>query len=142
MIRAMIRQAVLLVCLAGAAAAQEMTSAPGGLIRVLDKLTGVVADFDLARGQSQSLGRLTVLLDECRYPTEDPAAEAAAHLTVTDSLLTTAAFSGWMIASSPALSALDHPRYDVWVLACDYPRPDPSDEPEPAPEATTDAEGQ
>jgi hypothetical protein len=132
----MIRLTAFLVCLAGAVQAQEMTSAPGGLIRVLDKLTGVVADFDLARGQSQSLGRLTVLLDECRYPTEDPAAEAEAHLTVTDSLLTTTAFSGWMIASSPALSALDHPRYDVWVLACDYPRA------EPAPEATSEGEGE
>ena len=27
-------------------------------------------------------------------------------------------FSGWMFASSPALSALDHPRYDVWVVSC------------------------
>ena len=27
-------------------------------------------------------------------------------------------FKGWMFASSPALSALDHPRYDVWVLSC------------------------
>ncbi|MCW8843320.1 MAG: DUF2155 domain-containing protein, partial [Rhodobacteraceae bacterium] len=30
-------------------------------------------------------------------------------------------FQGWMIASSPALSALDHPRYDVWVLRCKTP---------------------
>ena len=27
-------------------------------------------------------------------------------------------FSGWMIASSPALNALDHARYDVWVMRC------------------------
>ena len=27
-------------------------------------------------------------------------------------------FEGWMIASSPALMALDHPRYDVWALRC------------------------
>ena len=27
-------------------------------------------------------------------------------------------FSGWMFASSPALSAMDHPIYDVWVLDC------------------------
>ena len=27
-------------------------------------------------------------------------------------------FSGWMLASSPALNALEHPRYDVWVLRC------------------------
>ena len=29
-----------------------------------------------------------------------------------------ARFYGWMFASSPALSALDHPRYDIWVLKC------------------------
>jgi hypothetical protein len=29
-----------------------------------------------------------------------------------------ALFSGWMFASSPALSALEHPVYDVWVIDC------------------------
>ena len=27
-------------------------------------------------------------------------------------------FTGWMFASSPALNALEHPVYDVWVLDC------------------------
>jgi hypothetical protein len=27
-------------------------------------------------------------------------------------------FSGWMFASSPALSALEHPVYDVWAVDC------------------------
>ena len=27
-------------------------------------------------------------------------------------------FSGWMFASSPAVSALEHPVYDVWVTDC------------------------
>jgi hypothetical protein len=27
-------------------------------------------------------------------------------------------FQGWLIGSAPALHALDHPRYDVWVLRC------------------------
>ena len=26
--------------------------------------------------------------------------------------------AGWMVASSPALSALEHPVYDVWVTDC------------------------
>ena len=33
-------------------------------------------------------------------------------------ILDTEIFSGWMFASSPALSALDHPVYDIWVLEC------------------------
>jgi len=28
------------------------------------------------------------------------------------------AFSGWMFSSSPAVSAMDHAVYDVWVLEC------------------------
>ncbi len=27
-------------------------------------------------------------------------------------------FRGWMFASSPALNALEHPVYDVWVISC------------------------
>ena len=27
-------------------------------------------------------------------------------------------FSGWMFSSNPALSAMDHPVYDVWVIDC------------------------
>jgi hypothetical protein len=27
-------------------------------------------------------------------------------------------FAGWMFASSPALNALEHPVYDVWVIDC------------------------
>lgn len=41
------------------------------------------------------------------------------HLTILDAASTTPDFDGWMTASSPALSALDHPRYDVWPLRCD-----------------------
>jgi len=113
------KRLVLLGLLAFPAQAQEMASAPGGLVRVLDKLSGALTDVDLSRGQAQTNGRLTVQLDECRYRVEDPASEAEAHLTIHDSATSDPVFSGWMVASSPALSALDHPRYDVWVLRCD-----------------------
>ncbi|MBC7477412.1 MAG: DUF2155 domain-containing protein [Pseudorhodobacter sp.] len=106
---------VLLPSLAGA----DILPATGAQLRVLDKMTGVVADYDLAVGQSKSQGRLTVQLDECRYPSDLPTGEAYAHLTILDSDRAEPAFKGWMVASSPALSALDHPRYDVWVLRCD-----------------------
>ena len=99
----------------------EVVDATGGMIRTLDQMTGETADFDLARGQSQALGRLSVTLDACRYPDDLPTGEAFAHLTITDPEAPAPLFAGWMIASSPALSALDHPRYDVWVLRCDVP---------------------
>ncbi len=95
-----------------------MAQAPGAVLRWLDKVSGELSDLHLARGQSMVKGRLTIQLDECRYPFEDPASNAYAHLTVLDSLNDTPVFSGWMIASSPALNAMDHPRYDVWLLRC------------------------
>jgi hypothetical protein len=115
----MIRAVLLAAVLAAPAAAQEVASARGGLLRWLDKSTGETGDLDLSRGQSADQGRLTIQLDECRYPVADPASNAYAHLTIRDSTVADPVFSGWMIASSPALSALDHPRYDVWILRCD-----------------------
>ena len=97
----------------------DIVEAKGAQLRMLDKMSGVVSDYDVARGQTQAEGRLSVRLDDCRYPSDLPNAEAYAHLTITDAAATV--FSGWMIASSPGLSALDHPRYDVWVLKCDVP---------------------
>jgi hypothetical protein len=104
----MIRAAAIMSLLATAAAA-DVVSARGGVLRMLDKMTGVVEDHDLARGQSL----------DCRYPSDLPTGEAFARVSISeaDQML----FQGWMIASSPALSALDNPRYDVWVLRCDVP---------------------
>lgn len=109
-----------LVLLAGQPVAAEIVVAKGGALRVQDKMTGTVTEYDLATGAQQAVGRLTVTLDECRYPSDLPTGEAFAHVTIADGSL--ALFKGWMVASSPALSALDHPRYDVWVLRCDAPQ--------------------
>ncbi len=115
------RALALLVLLTGPAAAQDYTEAEGGILRWLDKLTSESGDMELVRGQSASFGRLVVQLDSCRYPTDNPVSDANAHLTIVDPSVEAPVFSGWMLASSPALSAMDHPRYDVWVLRCMVP---------------------
>lgn len=112
---------LLLLALAlggGAAAAQEVASAPGAVLRGLDKVSGATEDIEIAAGETKTFGRLTVSLSDCRYPVADPSANAYAHMTITDSAAGTVEFDGWMVASSPALSALDDPRYDVWLLRC------------------------
>jgi len=128
--------ALVVALAATGAGAQEFTEATGGTLRWLDKLTGDTGDTELARGQTAIAGRLTIALDSCRYPTDNPASDATAHLTIKDSELPDAAFSGWMLASSPALSALDHPRYDVWVLRCVLPEGATPEVQETMPEAT------
>lgn len=94
------------------------TAPRGALLRGLDRTAGTSADFTLRPGETQVFGRLQVELQECRYPRSAPLADAFAHLTIFDTLEGRQVFSGWMVASSPALSALDHARYDVWVLRC------------------------
>ena len=111
----------LTLALACPAAAQQFAEAEGGSLRFLDKLTSETGDVTLNRGQSAKFGRLMVRLDSCRYPADDPASDSEAFLTIVEETTGLGLFSGWMLASSPALSALDHPRYDVWVLSCILP---------------------
>lgn len=135
------RALALVLALALPVAAQETEQAPaaeytdsqGAQLRFLDKLTSETGDVTLTLGQSAKFGRLVVRLDSCRYPTGNPSSDAEAHLTVTEETTGSELFNGWMLASSPALSALDHPRYDVWVLSCVLPE---------APAETAPAEGE
>ncbi len=90
----------------------------GVRLRALDKMSGELVDFDLAPNQTKQLGRIQVTLGECRYPVDNPTGDAAAFLSIRNAGSDREAFRGWMLASSPALNALDHPRYDVWVLNC------------------------
>lgn len=97
--------------------AEEAASASGGVVRVLDKSSGRVTDLDLPSGETGQVGSLSVTLLDCRYPVSNPAGDAYVLLSIRyrspDPV-----FQGWMIASSPAVSAMDHPRYDVWALRC------------------------
>ena len=110
--------AVGLALLAGQAVAQQVANAPGGDVRVLDKLNGETTDISLRNGTPAQVGLLLVTMQDCRYPNGNINGDAYAHLTVSYRNEPAPAFSGWMIASAPALNAMDHPRYDVWVLRC------------------------
>jgi hypothetical protein len=98
--------------------AQQAETALGGELRVLDKLNGTVTDLELSNGESRQIGRLNITLEECRYPRSNPSGAGFAVLTVTYRDQELAVFEGWLIASAPALNAVEHPRYDVWVLRC------------------------
>jgi hypothetical protein len=100
---------------------QEVATGPTGVLRILDKLTGEVTDVELAAGESRELGFLAVTVTACRYPVENPAGDAFIFVEATDLREGVGIFAGWMIASAPALNAIDHPRYDVWALRCSTP---------------------
>jgi len=99
----------------------QMTDRPAAKLRGLDKITARTTTFSLARDKTRTFGTIKVTLRACREnpPTETP--ESAAFLEIVDQRPDsppTPVFSGWMFSSSPALSAMEHPIYDVWVLSC------------------------
>jgi hypothetical protein len=113
--------AALALAAAVPAAAQPqrgMADAGGAVLRGLDRVSGTTTDLTLAVGERITYARLEIRLAACRYPADNPNAEAYAFLEITDTTRGERLFRGWMVASAPALNALDHARYDVWVLNC------------------------
>ncbi len=110
------------------------------VLRGLDKPKARVLKFEVQVGRPVFFGPLKVLVRDCRKTTPEDEPEVATFIEVTDprekkeqaSIL----YRGWMFASSPALTALEHPIYDVWVLDCKNPiAAPPSSEPPAAKEA-------
>jgi hypothetical protein len=98
--------------------AQQVEDAPGVVLRGIDKISGKVYDISLNAGQTADFEGLRITLHACRYPVGNPAGDAYAAIDIQDKIEQRNYFSGWMIASAPALSAMDHARYDIWVMRC------------------------
>ena len=118
-------------------------SVPNAAVRLqgLDKVTARVVPIEARIDEVVRLGSLAIRARACfsAPPTEPP--ESAAFLEIAevdDEGRAELVFSGWMYASSPGLSALEHPVYDVWVLSCEEPsdEPPPADVPPETPSAT------
>ena len=92
------------------------------VLQGLDKVTARVSTLSAPVGATVRFGTLEVIVRHCdkRPPEETP--ESAAFVDIWQARPGEPAvslFRGWMFASSPALSALEHPVYDVWVLDCE-----------------------
>jgi hypothetical protein len=95
---------------------------PVAVVRALDKMTARVEEIELPVGKNVSFATLNLVAKTCRttLPEEEPP-ESAAYLEVSEIKVGGQAgdvFKGWMFASSPALSAMEHPVYDIWVTGC------------------------
>lgn len=117
-LRMMVAAALAAPVAAQAPAPLEVAPASGAILRGLDKVAGAARDIPVAVGDSASFGRLTLTVLECRYPVGNPSGDGYAYVVIHDARAQEAVFRGWMIAASPALNALDHPRFDVWLMRC------------------------
>jgi hypothetical protein len=137
MIRALPAAAVLAVGLAAPAPA-AMTSEPIAILQGLDKVAARVSRIESPVGASVTFGTLSILVRDCETAPPDAPPDNAAFIQIYETPpgeQTKRLFSGWMFSSSPALSGLEHPVYDVTLLACkaaSAPAPAPT-APPPAP---------
>lgn len=121
----MIIRAVAILLLT-AATAQAATFEPykTAVLRGVDKITGRVAVIEAEAGATVRFGTLFITAHTCQKTPAIETPEASAFLDI-DEVKAGASvpqrwYSGWMFASSPALSPLQHPVYDIWVVDCKY----------------------
>jgi len=94
---------------------------PVALLQALDKITARVSKFEAPVGTPVRFGTLSIRVRDCEKSAPEDPPESAAFLEIDELRPGEASlrvFSGWMFASSPALSALEHPIYDINVLNC------------------------
>ncbi len=118
--------AICLVLTFCATAIAENLEGDAVVLRTLDKVTATTQDYTVKIGDTLNYGSLTVDVKHCEKKPPEDVPETFAFLQIFDARTDGEGensepeklFSGWMLASKPAISALDHPVYDVWVLDC------------------------
>ncbi|MCM2294302.1 DUF2155 domain-containing protein [Allorhizobium sp. BGMRC 0089] len=105
-------------------------SNPVAVFSGLDKITGKITEFDAYINETVQFGSLQVTPRVC-YSSDDSEAQHVDGFVQVDEITLDRRirqiFSGWMFADSPALNAVEHPIYDVWLKDCkqksDVPKP-------------------
>ena len=105
--------------------ANNWLSSEKAFLQTLDKITARIDTVPVKLNQPIQFGTLEIELKHCAFTPPEVPPEAAAFLEVRDIGFVDkeesdkiTVFSGWMFASSPAVSSLEHPVYDVTLLAC------------------------
>lgn len=113
---------LLLGCLPSLAYAVVPTvEQPIAVLRALDKMTARVEELEVPVNKPISFGTIIINAHTCRTTQPEETPESAVFLEVGElkpGEKDTPVFHGWMFASSPALSAMEHPVYDIWLIGC------------------------
>lgn len=113
--------AAVLMLPAMAMASVPTVEQPTATLRALDKMTARVEVLNIPVNKPTSFGNLIITAHTCRVTQPEETPEAAVYLDISElkpGAKDTPVFHGWMFASSPALSAMEHPIYDVWLIGC------------------------
>ena len=102
------------------------------VLQALDKVTGRVRVIEAPIGAPMRFEALEITARACRKRPPEETPETVAFLEIDDARPgqpPRRVFTGWMFASSPAVSALEHPVYDIGVIDCKIARPSGSRSP-------------
>ncbi|MBS0185109.1 MAG: DUF2155 domain-containing protein [Proteobacteria bacterium] len=92
------------------------------VIQGLDKITGRVFTIETHVGKSIDFGRLKIIAHRCYKAPPEEIPEAIVDVDIYEKTTSSGEevliFKNKMYASSPAVSALDHPVYDIWIKDC------------------------
>jgi len=122
--------AIGFILASGVSAHAENLKGTAIMLRTLDKVTATTEDYTVKVGDTLKYGSLSIDAVHCEKRPPEELPETFAFLKIQDAKLdgkgketkeADTVFSGWMFASRPALSALDHGVYDVWVIGCQTP---------------------
>lgn len=120
-LRPLLTAAVLTLVGMSASQAQPVAN-PVATFAGLDKITGRITRFDVYIDETVLFGALELTPRACYdRPSSDTLQRTSAFLEVDQRSLdgsTERIFTGWMFADSPALNAVDHAVYDVWLIEC------------------------
>ena len=85
---------------------------------LLEKVRAQPSAVSVRAGQSTTIGTLTVAVKSCVTRPPDLPQNAAAFIEATDSRGSAPVFRGWILSNTPAVSQLEHPIYDLRLIAC------------------------
>ncbi|MCA0399775.1 MAG: DUF2155 domain-containing protein [Proteobacteria bacterium] len=94
---------------------------PTAIFAGLDKITGRIISFEAAIDETVQFGSLQLTARVCYTRAEDSNPRTTTFIEVDEvggDNQYKKIFSGWMIAQSPGLNAIEHPVYDVWLTDC------------------------
>lgn len=92
------------------------------LLQTLNKVTARTSDMEAPLGEAVRFGNLEIVAKSCWKSAPDERPENAAMLEIWElkpKEQPVRIYTGWMFSSSPALSAIEHPVYDISVLGCE-----------------------
>ena len=119
------------LALAGSAqGATERIQNPVAEFTGIDKITGRIITFDVYIDETVQFGALQVTPRVCYSSPSNEEPKTTGFVEVDEITLDRKIrriFTGWMIAESPGLSAIEHAVYDIWLKSCK----DSSDVPPP-----------